>query len=146
MPDKNDNEIDLNVVSARFATGFPGVVGLRFLAWREGYVEIGLTLEPKHLNLGGSVHGGVLATLLDIAGACAGTYSPDPRVMRKALTLSMTNSFTGQCKEGEIRAVGTLRKAGRNIYFSSMEIFDPENNLIAMGEGTFRYRSESVPA
>lgn len=146
MQHKNDNEVDLEQVSARFATGFPGIVGLRFLAWEEGKVEIGLLLEAKHLNLGGSVHGGVLATLLDIAGACAGTYSADPAVMRKALTLSMTTSFTGQCSEGEIRAVGTLRRAGRKIYFSSMEIFDDEDNLIAMGEGTFRYRSESVQA
>lgn len=146
MSHKNHNSTNLDIVSARFATGFPGVVGLRFLVWREGYVEIGLTLEQKHLNLGGSVHGGVLATLIDIAGACAGTYSADPTVMRKALTLNMTNSFTGQCTEGEIRAVGTLRKAGRKIYFSSMEVFDEGNNLIAMGEGTFRYRSDPAPA
>ncbi|HLR17421.1 MAG TPA: PaaI family thioesterase [Alcanivoracaceae bacterium] len=138
----NNKGLDLEAVSARFASGFPGVVGLRFMEWEEGRVVVGLRIETKHLNLGGTVHGGVLATLIDIAGACAGTYSPDPKVVRKALTLSMTSTFTGQCTGGVIRAVGTLRGAGRRIYFSTVEILDDQDNLIAMGEGTFRYRSE----
>lgn len=128
-------------VENRFHEGFPELVGFRFLDWDEGRVALGLNLEEKHLNLGGTVHGGVLATLLDVAGACAGTYSGDPTIVRKALTLSMTTSFTGQCNQGEIRAIGTLKAGGRRIYFSTVEIFDENDNLIAMGEGTFRYRS-----
>lgn len=130
----------LAIVSERFSEGFPALVGFEFLAWQEGQVVLGLTMTPEHLNLGGTVHGGVLATLIDVAGACAGTFSPDPQVLRKALTLSMTTTFTGQCKSGQITAVGTLKAAGRRIYFSSVEVFDEQNNLIAMGEGTFRYR------
>lgn len=101
---------------------------------------LGLTITSEHLNLGGTVHGGVLATLIDVAGACAGTFSADPYAVRKALTLSMTTTFMGQCKSGQIKAVGTLKAAGRRIYFSSVDIFDGQGGLIAMGEGTFRYR------
>ena len=96
------------------------------------------------MNLGNVIHGGVLATLMDVAGACAGTYCPYPERVRKAVTLSMTNTFTGQAGEGLIHAIGTRRAGGSRIYNSTMEVFDQQGQLLAMGEGTFRLRSSSA--
>jgi uncharacterized protein (TIGR00369 family) len=103
---------------------------------------LGLQIETRHLNLGGVIHGGVLATLMDVAGACAGTWSPDPAHIRKAVTLSMTTTFTGQASEGLVRAVGIRRAGGTRIYNSTMEVFDEKDTLLALGEATFRLRSE----
>jgi hypothetical protein len=49
------------------------------------------------------------------------------------------------------RAVGRRRGGGRKIFMVTCEVFDDQEKLIAMGEGTFRYRSgsenpEGVPA
>ena len=123
--------------------GFHGVLGYRQKVWEEGRAEVVLEIQPYHLNMGGVLHGGVLSSLLDVACAQAGLYCPDPGRMRRALTLSLSTTFTGQASEGEVRAIGTLRSQGRRIFASSGEIVDAQGNLLAMGEGTFRYRGGS---
>lgn len=102
-----------------------------------------LELRQYHLNLGGVIHGGVLTSLLDIACAQAGLYCPYPGRARRAVTLSLTTTFTGQASSGVIQVIGTLRSQGRRIFNSSGEVLDSEGKLLAMGEGTFRMRSGS---
>lgn len=135
-------ELDL-VTDARELGGFHTVLGYRQASWDEECAVIDLELTPQHLNLGGVVHGGVLSSLLDIAMAQAGTYCPYPNRMRKAITLSMTVTFTGQCSGGVIRVTGRRRAGGRRIFNSTGEVHDADGNLLAMGEGTFRIRSSS---
>ncbi|HAJ43867.1 MAG TPA: PaaI family thioesterase, partial [Alcanivorax sp.] len=72
------SEYTMATATAKFSHGFPALLGLEFLEWEEGRVVVGMQVDDRHLNLGGRVHGGVLATLLDVAGACAGTFCPYP--------------------------------------------------------------------
>lgn len=123
--------------------GFHSLLGYRQVSWEEGRAVLELTVDQRHINLAGVIHGGVLTSLLDIACAEAGTYCPYPGRMRKAITLTLTTTFTGQCSGGTIRVVGTKRAGGSRIFNSSGEVFDAEGRLLAFGEGTFRIRSGS---
>lgn len=123
--------------------GFHRLLGYRQVAWGETSATIELELRPEHLNLGGVVHGGVLTSLLDIALAEAGTYCPFPGRMRKAITLSLTTTFTGQCSGGVITVTGEKRAGGSRIFNSTGEARDAQGNLLAIAEGTFRLRSGS---
>ncbi|MFW5824770.1 MAG: PaaI family thioesterase, partial [Marinobacter sp.] len=109
----------------------------------EDRAVLALDLKPEHLNLGGVIHGGVLTSLLDIVLAEAGTYCPYPGRMRKAITLTLTTTFTGQCSGGTITATGIKRAGGTRIFNSTGEIHDDKGNLLAIAEGTFRIRSGS---
>jgi uncharacterized protein (TIGR00369 family) len=96
-------------------------------------------------------HGGVLATLIDAAAGFAGCYCSVPGNVRRALSLSVTTNFTGQAQAGVIRVVARKRAGGRTIYFASVEVFNDQDELIALGEATYRYRKgsenlEGVPA
>jgi acyl-coenzyme A thioesterase PaaI-like protein len=84
-----------------------------------------------------------LTSLLDIAMAEAGTYCPYPGRIRKAITLSLTTTFTGQCSGGTIRVTGRKRAGGTRIFNSTGEVHDDKGNLLAIAEGTFRIRSGS---
>ncbi|KEF29977.1 MAG: PaaI family thioesterase [Gammaproteobacteria bacterium] len=123
--------------------GFHNLLGYRQVSWEQDEAVIQLELEPRHLNLGGVIHGGVLTSLLDIALAQAGTHCPYPGRMRKAITLSLTTTFTGQCSEGTIRVTARKRAGGTRIFNSTGEVHDDKGNLLAIGEGTFRIRSGS---
>lgn len=123
--------------------GFHSLLGYRQVSWDENEAVLELTLQPRHLNLGGVIHGGVLTSLLDIALAEAGTHCPYPGRMRKAITLSLTTTFTGQCSGGTIRVTGRKRAGGSRIFNSSGEVHDEQGNLLAIAEGTFRIRSGS---
>ena len=92
--------------------GFHSLLGYSQASWEENEAVIELELQARHLNLGGVIHGGVLTSLLDIAMAQAGTHCPYPGRMRKAITLSLTTTFTGQCSSGVIRVTGRKRVPG----------------------------------
>ncbi len=123
--------------------GFHNVLGYRQVSWDEEKAVIALDLKPEHLNMGGVIHGGVLSSLLDIVMAEAGTYCPYPGRMRKAITLTFTTTFTGQCSSGTIKVTGTRRAGGTRIFNSTGEVHDDNGNLLAIAEGTFRIRSGS---
>ena len=123
--------------------GFHNVLGYRQVSWEEDKAVISVDLQPHHLNLAGVIHGGVLTSLLDIVLAQAGTYCPYPGRIRKAITLSLTTTFTGQCSGGVITVTGFKRAGGTRIFNSSGEIHDDKGQLLAIGEGTFRVRSGS---
>ena len=128
---------------AKFDAGFSGLMGFRFLDWEDGRVVIGMQLEPRHLNVSGHMHGGVMATLLDVAGICSGLWCPYAGRQRRAVTLTLTSTFTGQARSGQIRAIGTKRAGGSRIYNATVDILDEQDNLLMVGEGTFRLRTGS---
>lgn len=131
----------LDHANARYDRGFAAHLGFEFLEWEPDRAVLGLEIQDWHLNLAGVLHGGILASLLDIAGAAAGSYCPYPGRIRKAITLSMTTTFTGQASGGHVRAIGRRRAGGSRIFNSSVDIVDAHDRLLAMGEGTYRLRS-----
>ncbi|MBD5803208.1 PaaI family thioesterase [Aromatoleum evansii] len=126
--------------------GFARALGCRVVEWAPGRVEVELALGPQHLNRAGSVHGGVLATLIDVACTLAGLYSGSPERVRKAVTLSLNTSFTGQVATGTLRARGRVRVGGRSIFFATTEVTDAAGHAIAHGETVNRYRRGSEEA
>ncbi|MEQ9547922.1 MAG: PaaI family thioesterase [Marinobacter sp.] len=137
------NDENLHIRGGEDLPGFHNLLGYRQVSWEENEAVIELDLQPRHLNLGGVIHGGVLTSLLDIVLAEAGTYCPYPGRMRKAITLSLTTTFTGQCSGGTIRVTGRKRAGGTRIFNSTGEVHDDKGNLLAIAEGTFRIRSGS---
>jgi uncharacterized protein (TIGR00369 family) len=131
-------------------SAFQQAMRYRLAEWEPEHAVLTLEILPRHLNRSGVVHGGVLATLLDTVGGFAGTYCTVPGNKRGAVTLSLTTTFLSQSSSGTLRAVGRRRGGGRKIFMVTCEVFDDQDKLIAIGEGTYRYRSggenpEGVP-
>ncbi|MDM7482689.1 MAG: PaaI family thioesterase [Halomonas sp.] len=126
--------------------GYHELLGMHVVEWQEGRAVVELTIEPKHLNRSGNVHGGVLASMLDSALSLAGLHCDVPGNIRRGMTLSLTTTFVGPARQGILRATGTLRGGGQKTYMTSGDIVDDQGRLVAMGEGSFRRRSGSESA
>ncbi|MCR6631466.1 MAG: PaaI family thioesterase [Magnetospirillum sp.] len=124
-------------------SGFQDLLGYRLVEWREDEAVLDLLLDHRHLNRAGVVHGGVLSTLIDTACGFAATWCPFEGRVRRVVTLSLTTSFTGQARHGVIVARARKRAGGSKVVFCAAEVTDADGKLLAMGEGTFRYRSGS---
>ncbi len=111
--------------------------------WQADRVVLTVTLTENHLNRAHIVHGGVLAAMMDVAGAYAGCYAP-PQFATSALTLNLNVSYTGQASGGTLTAVAVKQGGGRQTFFSGIEIRDEAGRLIAFGQGTYRYRHPST--
>lgn len=123
---------------------FADLIGYDLSDWRENGATVTLTIDERHLNRSGVLHGGVLATLIDTACGFAGCYRPPPSAGRRALTLSLHTQFLGAVDLGaRLSAVAQRTGGGRQIFFSSCEVRDETGRLVARGDGTFRYRTGS---
>ena len=119
--------------------GFRKLIGLKTVVLEVGHSVIELNVSSEHLNSQGSLHGGLVATLIDHAGGIAGCLCKETGRMRKAVTLSLTTSFLAPVSSGKITATGRKRPGGRRIFVSTIEITDESGKLIAIGEATYRY-------
>lgn len=143
--------MDAPVPPTKKLRGFMEGLGARLTAWEPDRATIELDVAEKHLNAIDVVHGGVIAALLDTAGAHAGTFCTVPGNVRLAMTVSMTVSLLGNIPEGRLIAEARKRGGGRTIFVSSVDVRDGTGRLLATGEVTCRYargsdRPEGVPA
>lgn len=130
---------DQNLAVQRTVTGFFQELGGELLEYSANRAVVGLTLEKRHLNNASNLHGGITASLLDIAMGLCGTYAENPDERRVAITLSMNVNFSATADEGaRVRAVATCRKNGHKIFMASCDLLDDDDNLLAFGEGVFK--------
>ena len=118
-------------------------LGVRLVAWGEGVCELELTLQPRHLNRRGRVQGGVTATLLDAACGYAGLLAEGASQPHEASTITLTVNYLAKLATGSVRAVGRRTGGGRNIYFSSGELYAPDGTLAATAQGSFRKATQA---
>ncbi len=82
---------------------------------------LGLRIEERHTNARGYVHGGLIATISDIAlGYALQLHDTPPE---GAVTVSLTTDLFGAAKIGdwlEVRAVA--KRVGGNLAFSSADV------------------------
>jgi uncharacterized protein (TIGR00369 family) len=126
-------------IGAETASGFQTLTGYRLIAWSPGRATIEMAIAPHHLNRGGIVHGGMLATLLDVAAGHAATFCDVPGRMRLASTVALATTFIAPARAGVLRAEGALRGGGRKTVSVTAEITDADGALIAIAQGSYKY-------
>jgi uncharacterized protein (TIGR00369 family) len=100
-----------------------------------GRAEFILDILPKHKQLHGVVHGGILASLADTTAAIA-AYSAVPNGTAIA-TVEMKINFLEPVQDGRIRAVARVLRAGRNFVVTECEILTGDGKLAAKALLTF---------
>lgn len=89
------------VVQRTQGPGFGGLVG-PFYAKREGRaISIGMRLEPRHLNSRGSCHGGLLATLADVALGYACVAAGEEGQGRNFVTIDLSIEYLASTQAGD---------------------------------------------
>jgi len=109
--------------------------GLRVEHIADGRVECSLTVEPHIQNAYGTLHGGAVATLIDIVGTMA-ILSVHPT--KAGVSVELSTSFMSPAKSGEkIKIEGTLLRAGRSMAFTNVELRRAsDGRLVACGRHT----------
>jgi uncharacterized protein (TIGR00369 family) len=110
-------------------------LGVRILEKGEGTVRLQLDPRPELENSWGSVHGGVLMTLLDVALASAGRSLDEH--CNGALTVEMKVNFIAAAT-GRVLGEGRAQRAGRSLIFSEGELRREDGTLLAKATGTFK--------
>lgn len=90
---------------------------------------LGLRVEPKHCNARGTIHGGILATLADVAIGYAMAFSTDPPTA--AVTANLSLDYAGTAKVGDwIEARVDIQKRGSRLAFGNCFLCVGEERIV----------------
>lgn len=114
--------------------------GIEIVEIAEGFARTQVRIEPRHLNAGGYVQGGVLFTLADLAFAAA-TNS------HGTLTVTSTANitFVRGAINGLISAQAQELVNSHHLPFCEVRVTDDTGNLIAIFTAS-GYRKEGIPS
>jgi uncharacterized protein (TIGR00369 family) len=106
-------------------------LGMVDFGGERGSIKVGLDPEHRHYNPLGTVHGGVLSTLLDTAAACSvhSTLEPGERYTSLDLTVKFLRPVT--VESGRLRAVGRVVQRGRRTALAEAQLYDASDRLVA---------------
>jgi uncharacterized protein (TIGR00369 family) len=111
-------------------------LGIQIEEISEGRVVFAMDPAEFHENPLGTVHGGVLATLLDSATGCAvhSTLPAGVGYTTTSLTITYTRPVTP--RTGRIRCVGTVLSRGRRTALAEARVLDAADRLMAHATST----------
>ena len=105
---------------------------------------IGLLAETRHCNSRASVHGGLLATLADLALGYTMAFLSDPP--RSAVTASLTIDYAGSAKAGDwLEAHTDVQKGSGRLMFANCYIHAGEARIVR-ASAVFAGSGERRPA
>ncbi|MCK4178262.1 PaaI family thioesterase [Aciditerrimonas ferrireducens] len=123
---------------AMLATPFLAGLGLRFERFEPDDVVLRLAFRPELTNDGQRYHGGVVAAVMDTAGAAAAWSNHDPARGTRAATVAMTVQYVGSAAGQDlVCAARTIRRV-RELIFTEIHATDPGGNPVAHGVQTYR--------
>ena len=127
-------------------SGIMQILGGRVDSFADGASVMSMTLEEKHMNPGGVVHGGVITTLMDEAAGHAIVTIRGLEAMAETphATIDMSVSFLSGARVGDelVCQARTLR-IGRAVAFAEAEVRRRgSDDLVAKGAFTYAIRAK----
>ena len=116
---------------------FQHFVGIEIIKLGSGKSVLKLELRDHHFNLYGIPHGGVHATLLDIAMGTAASFPDNSGQEVDSVTLNLSVDYIAPPASKILIAKGKVTKKGKSIAYCTAEIFDEDQALIASGRSIF---------
>lgn len=118
------------------ATPFQRSLGLRWSAGAEGAVVVEMDIRDNLRGPAGSLEGGVVSTIADVAGASAAAIAMKSLVA----TADMTVHFLAPGRVGPVRATGVPLRVGGDSAVVEVRVVDTgkDNRLMATALLTVR--------
>lgn len=108
--------------------GFAERLGAEVQLAEDGSARMRFTASEEHLNQAGTVHGGVLATLVDTAMGAAVRSATDEGDVPATSQLTVTYLRPG--KPGALAVTATVRTRGEHLTVCEAEVEQDDRSLV----------------
>ncbi|WP_414476347.1 PaaI family thioesterase [Microvirga sp. M2] len=118
-------------------SGARALVGYRSTMSQGEGGECTLSVEPRHLNRMGVLHGGFVSMLLDNSCGVAvrnALGNPDAALV----TATLTVNFIAGARGGRVTATGHVTGGGHSLKFAEAKLHDQDGRLLATAIATFK--------
>jgi uncharacterized protein (TIGR00369 family) len=126
------------VVEIMPATPFMGWLGVVFERYEHDDVTLRLPFRDELTNDGTYYHGGVVASMLDTAGAAAAWSNHDFTKGTRASTVSMSIQYVGACKRSDLVCRARTVKRAKELVFTEITATDADGKVVAHAVQTYR--------
>ena len=127
------------LVRAFVATSpFARRIGLEVVDLAADRAELRLPFDERNVTVADMVHGGAIATLLDVTAAAVAFCAPTAPDAQGGATVSLTVNYV-RAARGELTSVGrAVRRAG-GLCFCEIAAIDAEDRTVASALATYRF-------
>lgn len=123
-------------IRARFtAARFTEWMGIELVSLDHGTSEIRLNLEAHHLNPGGIAHGGVIASMLDIAIGLA--HRTQLGMEATHVTVQLHVNYLRPARAGTLIARATSVRSGKRVGYGEATLHGDDDETLARASATF---------
>ncbi len=131
----------LEYLQAMIAGAIPPPPIARLMGFDIESVDVGravFTVEPheSHYNPIGTVHGGLVCTLLDSVAGCAAQTTLPKGMAYTSLEIKVSYLRPVLASSGKLTAIGTVTKPGRRAAFVDATVTDADGKLVATASST----------
>jgi uncharacterized protein (TIGR00369 family) len=119
-------------------TPFMGGLGIVFERYEPDDVTLRLPFREDLTNDGTYFHGGVIASVMDTAGAAAAWSNHDFDKGTRASTVAMSVQYTGAAKRSDLLCHGRTVRRRKELTFTEITATDAEGNVVAHAVQTYR--------
>lgn len=129
-------EIETSASVFSESSPFNDLCGLKITERRGGHCTVVCRAGENHLNPYGTVHGGLLFTMMDVAGGFAARTLDSGETVR-CVTQNASTVFLRPGVPGTVTAEGDVIRRGGRIIVATVCVYDAERNLLTKGEFTY---------
>ena len=119
-------------------TPFIGGLGIVFERYQPDEVTIRLPFRKDLTNDGTYFHGGVIASVMDTAGAAAAWSNHDFDKGMRAATVAMSIQYTGAAKGCDLLCHARTARRRKELTFTEITATDADGNVVAHAVQTYR--------
>jgi len=120
------------------STPYMSGLGIVFDRYEPDDVIVRLPFRADLTNDGTYYHGGVIAAVIDTAGAAAAFSNHDFDKGNRASTISMTVQYVGACRRSDLVCSARTMKRGRELIFTEIVATDSGGAIVAHAVQTYR--------
>jgi uncharacterized protein (TIGR00369 family) len=113
-------------------------LGIRIERYEPDQATIRLPFRADLTNDGTYYHGGVIAAVIDTAGAAAAWSNHDFDKGARASTVAMSLQYVGACKRSDLICNARVVRRGKELTFTEITATDAAGNVVAHGMQTYR--------
>jgi uncharacterized protein (TIGR00369 family) len=125
------------VVELMPSTPYMGWLGIVFDRYEPDDVTIRLPFREDLTN-DGTYYGGVIAAVMDTAGAAAAWSNHDFEKGTRASTISMTINYVGAAKRSDLICRARTVRRRKELTFTEITATDSDGNVVAHAVQTYR--------
>ena len=114
-------------------------LGIRLASIGTDEAVLELPFKRELSTIGDLIHGGAIASLIDVAAMAAAWASDEVPENPTGSTVALSLNFAGPATGVDLRAHGRVAKRGGRLSFCDVTVTDPEGTVVAHGIATYRF-------